>query len=142
MASMAIAQVWKGATALPCLSAMSKAVEEQHAWLAECAQQGTNVSPGMVDPGAWVRAMDDLAGTGVNEYLGYGWKGWAFWWRDKRFCRLLMDGIWSPHVHRLFEGKRKPWVGAREAIELANKLAAEEKKKRKSEVENRKDKAA
>jgi dimethylaniline monooxygenase (N-oxide forming) len=35
---------------------------------------------------------------------------------------MLMDGIYSPHVYRLFDsnGKRKKWDGAREAIEKVN----------------------
>lgn len=120
MASMAIAQVWKGASTLPSLAAMNQAVDEHHVWLAECAKRSSNVSPGMVEGGSWLRAMDDLAGTGVNEYLGYGWKGWWFWLSNTRLCNLLMDGVWSPHIHRYFDGKRKRWKGAREAIERVN----------------------
>ena len=36
-------------------------------------------------------------------------------------CNLLMDGMPSAHIYRLFEtGKRKCWDGAKEAIEKAN----------------------
>jgi dimethylaniline monooxygenase (N-oxide forming) len=120
MASMAIAQVWKGASTLPSLSAMEQAVDEHHAWLAERAKRKSNVSPGTVDGGNWLHAMDDLAGTGVNEYLGYGWKGWYFWLSNMRLCNMLMGGVWSPHIHRVFSGKRRKWDGAIEAIESVN----------------------
>ncbi|KAF2128140.1 dimethylaniline monooxygenase 2 [Dothidotthia symphoricarpi CBS 119687] len=129
MASMAIAQVWKGATSLPSLSVMNQAVGEHHAWLADCAQRSTNVSPGMVNPGSWIHAMDEMAGTGVNEYLGYGWKGWSFWFQERKFCGLLMDGIWSPHIHRVFQGKRKLWNGASDAIKEVNESATATKDK-------------
>ncbi|KAF2623050.1 dimethylaniline monooxygenase 2, partial [Macroventuria anomochaeta] len=120
MASMAIAQVWKGASNLPSRSAIESAVDEHHIWLAEQASRRSNVSPGMVDGGAWLKAIDGLAGTGVNEYLGYGWKGWWFWLSNMKLCNLLMGGVWSPHAHRLFDGKRKKWEDAQDAIERMN----------------------
>jgi dimethylaniline monooxygenase (N-oxide forming) len=125
MASMAIAQVWAGKSNLPPISAMETAVDKHHAWLADYAKRIHNVSPGQCKAGEWVRAMDDLGGTGVNEYLGYGWKGWLFWLRERKFCNMLMGGIWSPHIHRVFStGKRKWWDGAREAIERVNERVA------------------
>ncbi|CAN9370583.1 unnamed protein product [Alternaria alternata] len=133
-ASMAVAQVWAGKSSLPSLSAMNFAVGKHHMWLADSAKRIPNVSPGQCEASEWVRAMDHLAGTGVNEYLGYGWKGWLFWLRERRFCNLLMGGIWSPSIHRVFStGKRKCWDGAREAIERVNERVAkmrEEAKKK------------
>ncbi|RAR12845.1 dimethylaniline monooxygenase 2 [Stemphylium lycopersici] len=120
MASMAVAQVWAKKSLLPSLPAMNAAVDKHHEWLADEAKRTSNVSPGQCDAGAWVGAMDELAGTGVNEYLGYGLKGWLFWLRHRNFCNMLMGGIWSPHIHRVFEGKRKRWDGAGEAIVKVN----------------------
>lgn len=120
LSSMAIAQVWKGASTLPSRAAMEKAADEHHTWLAEQASRRSNVSPGMVDGGAWHRAMDDMAGTGVTQHLGYGWKGWWFWLSNMELCNMLMGGVWSPHIHRYFEGKRRRWQGARAAIEKVN----------------------
>lgn len=121
MASQAIAQVWRGASELPSLPQMRLEVEKHQSWLIDHARRNINVSPSMVEGGKWITAMDNLAGTGVNEYLGYGWRGWRFWLTDNKFCRLLMDGIWSPHVHRVFDmGKRKPWPCAREEIQRVN----------------------
>jgi dimethylaniline monooxygenase (N-oxide forming) len=120
MASMAIAQVWKGASALPTGAEMIKKVDEHHAWVTAQANRRSNVSPGVVDGGTWLRAFDDLAGTGVNEYLGWGWRGWWFWVTNMKLCNMLVGGIWSPHTHRFFEGKRTRWEGARQAIEEVN----------------------
>lgn len=124
MASMAIAQVWKGSSILPSRLDMEKSVNEHHAWLVKQAERRSNVSPGMVDGGPWLRAFDDLAGTGVNQYLGYGWKGWWFWLQNMRLSNMLMAGIWSPHIHRFFEGKRTKWGGAKDAIEKVNRRDA------------------
>ncbi|KAH8728306.1 dimethylaniline monooxygenase 2 [Phaeosphaeriaceae sp. PMI808] len=134
MASMAISQVWKGVSKLPLKMEMERDVDEYLVWLTEMANQGSNVSSGSVDAGTWTRAMDDLGGTGVNEYLGYGWKGWWFWVRNIRLCNLLMGGIWSPHIYRVFEGKRKKWDGAKEAIEAVNEAVAANKRKSKDKI--------
>jgi dimethylaniline monooxygenase (N-oxide forming) len=128
-ASMAIAQVWKGASPLPSQAQMEKAVARHHAYLVTMASRTSNVSPGTLEPGTWTKAMDKLAGTGVDEYLGYGWKGWMFWLRERKLCNLLMGGIWSPHIYRVFDGKRKKWDGAVEAIERVNAAIAESKKR-------------
>lgn len=119
LASMAIAQIWKGASSLPSQAEMEQAVDAHHEWVVSLAQRGS-VYPGIVKPGPWMSWVNDAAGTGVNEMLAYGAAGWAFWWRDRTFCNLLMDGIYSPHIFRVFDGKRKKWDGAREAIEKAN----------------------
>lgn len=135
MASQAIAQVWKGTSKLPPIEKMRSAVGQHHSWLVDQAQRSVNVSPGTVDAGLWVTAMDDLAGTGINERLGYGWRGWLFWLTDTQFCHMLMDGIWSPHIHRAFEtGKRKAWPGAREAIQRVNEAAAINKRRQKEKA--------
>ncbi|KAF2460027.1 flavin monooxygenase-like protein [Lineolata rhizophorae] len=119
LASMALAQVWKGRSSLPSRASMEAAVDAHHEWVCGLARRGS-VYPGIVKPQEWMRWVNEAAGTGVDEYLGYGWKGWAFWAREPRFCNLLMTGIYSPHVFRVFDGKKKKWDGARLAIERAN----------------------
>ena len=116
---MAISQVWRGTTPLPSPQAMEEATDAHHSWVISLAQRGS-VYPGIVQPGPWMRWVNDAAGTGFSENLGYGIQGWGFWWREREFCRLCLDGIASPHVYRVFEGKRKRWEGAREAIEKVN----------------------
>jgi dimethylaniline monooxygenase (N-oxide forming) len=134
MASMAITQVWAGRSCLPSKADMKNAADRHDDWLAEMAQRVYNVSPGQCDAGTWVKAMDDVAGTGVNEYLGYGWRGWLFWLKERRFCNLLMGGIWSPHIHRVFSGKRAAWEGARQAIEKVNERVAGTRKEAKAKA--------
>jgi dimethylaniline monooxygenase (N-oxide forming) len=122
MASMAIAQVFKDAALLPPQSQIDLEIEKHHLWLAGLASRGYNVSPGNVDAGPWMSAMNKLGGTGVEEYLGYGVKGWWFWVRNMKWCNVLVGGIWSPCIYRVFdtEGKREKWDGAREAVERVN----------------------
>ncbi|KAJ8108380.1 hypothetical protein OPT61_g8212 [Boeremia exigua] len=129
LASMGIAQVWKGASTLPPKPEMEAAVDAHHVWLSEQASRRSNVSPGMVDGGVWLHTFDDLAGTGVNEYLEFGWKGWWFWLWNMKVCNMLMGGVWSPHVHRFFDGKRKKWDGAEAAMKEVNGIGAAAAKK-------------
>lgn len=70
MSSMAITQVWANKSALPSRAKMIAAVNKHHRWLAGQARRNPNLSPGHCDTGSWLRAMDSLAGTGVNEKLG------------------------------------------------------------------------
>jgi dimethylaniline monooxygenase (N-oxide forming) len=81
-----------------------------------------------VDAATWTWGIGELVGTGVNEYLGYGWTGWLFWLKDRALCNLLMGGIWTPHIYRVFDGKRKRWDGVRETIEQLNTRIAASKK--------------
>lgn len=128
LASMAVAQVWKGTSTLPPKEAMEEAVNEHHAWICELAKNGP-VIPGLVKAGDWMRWVNDAAGTGVNEYLGYGLNGWSFWLTNRRLCNMLMGGIYSPHIYRVFEGKRKKWDGATTEIERVNRAVKEGKVK-------------
>ena len=125
--SMAVAQVWKGNSPLPPRAEMERAVDEHHRWMCEIAQKST-VSPALVKAGEWSAWADRTAGTGVDEYLGWGWRGWWFWLTNYRLCNLLMAGVYSPHIYRIFEGKRKKWPGAVEEIERVNRSLAEKPK--------------
>lgn len=120
LAAMAIAQVWKGASALPAQKEMEAAVDEHHAWLAGMAREGT-VMPGLLREQAWIAWANEAAGTGVNEKLAWTGEGWRFWWSDRALCGMLLDGLFTPFVYRLFDGKRKKWEGAREQIHKVNR---------------------
>lgn len=126
LASMALAQIWKGNTALPSLAEINQSVDVHHAWMCSIAREGP-VPPGWVRQADWLAWANDAAGTGINEKLGWGAEGWRFWMSDRAWCDTLMDGILSPHIYRLFEGKRKRWDGARQEIEKVNQRAAERK---------------
>ncbi|KAK9234245.1 flavin monooxygenase-like protein [Lipomyces kononenkoae] len=122
LASMAIAQVWKGAFSLPSKEEMHREIDAHHSWLCSLAK-GETVYPGIIQEGPWMHWLHDAAGTGVNENLGYGFKGWFFWLRNPQFCNLLMGGLASVHVFRLFNGRRKKWDEAKAAILRANENA-------------------
>ncbi|RMZ85640.1 hypothetical protein DV737_g619, partial [Chaetothyriales sp. CBS 132003] len=118
LATMAIGQLWKpGAQQLPPRSEMNGWVRKHLAWAETIRARGPFNSRLVFAPD-WEAWMESTAGTRVSEYLGYGPSGWAYWVKDRKFCNLLMDGLYTPHIHRLFDsrGKRKTWDGAREAI--------------------------
>ena len=120
LSSMAVAQIWAGKYKLPSKEALERSINEHHAWVASVARDDT-VYAGLIQDGPFFRFLNDAAGTGVNEKLGYGLQGWLYWCSDPWFCNVLMTGVMSAHVFRLFEtGRRKSWKGAREAIIKAN----------------------
>lgn len=122
LASMALAQVWKGASPLPSKEEMGRAVDVHHEELCKIARMGT-ANPLYARYGPWQAWANDAAGTGVNQKLGWGIEGWLFWWRERRLYGMLMDGVFTPHVLRLFDGRRKKWEGALGEIERVNALA-------------------
>jgi dimethylaniline monooxygenase (N-oxide forming) len=120
--TMALAQIWKGKPTLPSPAAMNRTIDAHHAWVLRLATDGTMAN--LQQEGPWLRFLHDAAGTGCNENLGYGLRGWIFWATEPRFCNLLMTGVDSPHAWRLFEGSgRRRWDGAREAVWKANRDA-------------------
>ncbi|RKL20363.1 hypothetical protein BFJ68_g3069 [Fusarium oxysporum] len=126
LCTMAIAQIWRGNSPLPSIDEMNRATDKQHELICKLANEGS-VSPGWLRQADWLAWADKAAGAQVYEHLGWGLKGWRLWWNDRALYRMLMDGIFTPFVWRVFdgEGKRKKWDGAREAIEKVNaKLAA------------------
>ena len=54
-----------------------------------------------------------------------GLEGMRFWLQDRSFYKLLKDGIHTPFVWRVFNGKRKKWDGARVGIEKVNRGVVE-----------------
>jgi dimethylaniline monooxygenase (N-oxide forming) len=122
LASMAITQIWKGDFALPSEEVMNRDIDAHHAWVRRVAGQGGTFRE-IVNRGPWLSWLNDAAGTSVNENLGYGLQGWLYWLSDSNFCSLLMTGVDSPHILRLFDGRRKCWVGARDAIMRVNEDA-------------------
>lgn len=119
--SMAIAQVWAGNSKLPPVADMKKQAAAYQAWLTGqmLSFPATYVGKGQMYP--WMKFLHKTAGTGMYEHMGWGWKGFWFWLRDRRLYNLVAWGVYSPHMYRLFEtGKRSAWSGAREAIIRVN----------------------
>ena len=56
------------------------------------------------------------------------WRAWRFWWRDRELYGVVMGGVFTPFVWRLFEGGKRramAWGECREAILRENELARE-----------------
>jgi dimethylaniline monooxygenase (N-oxide forming) len=87
-----------------------------------CSERGkSEAHSDFVQEESWLHWCHDAAGTGINENLGYRVSGWRFSARDTRLSNLLMGGVETPFALRLFDGKRKKWDGARQAIIDVNK---------------------
>lgn len=122
LASMVVAQVWAGKSRLPPQHEMERVADEHVRKVRATAEERGVLSPGMVNGSEWMRWANELAGTGVDTHLGWGWTGIRFWLTNWRLCGMLMGGVCSPHLYRLFEtGKRKRWDGAEEEIRRINK---------------------
>lgn len=124
LCSMAVTQVWAGNSSLPSLASMSAHVDAQHEAVMEIARTGELANVNLRNNWEWFKWCDEVAGLGIVKRMGYGIEGWKFWLKDRRLCKLMMDGLQSPHLFRLFdEGKRRPWEGARKEVERVNKMA-------------------
>lgn len=129
LASMAVAQVWNNG-GLPTERQMNEQIDQHHAWLTKLVERET-VPSDLVNEQSWLKWCNDTAGTGI-ENLGWGWPGLKFWFWDYKVSGLLMGGVESPFALRLFDGKRKKWEGARQAVidvnEEVRKVGKEDKK--------------
>ena len=127
LASQAIAQVWLKRFDLPKSNEISKWCEGNYRYCLKQIERWRVPKTG-TDNGAFESWLNRAAGNDVEENLGWGWKGWRFWWTDNEMYRLIMNGVNTPFVYRLFEGRkgsRKRWSGARDAILQANRRGAD-----------------
>jgi len=128
--AMAIAQVFAGNYKLPPRERMEAEIDQWHAGLRALEPLGFNsrhlssrARAVLVNEAGWRHFLNEAAGTGVNEYMGWGRQGWAFYFRERKLSNLLMDGVDSPHVYRLFptrSGGPARWADAKHSIEVAN----------------------
>ncbi|KAH8120777.1 dimethylaniline monooxygenase (N-oxide forming) [Trichoderma asperellum] len=122
-ASMALAQVWLGNSKLPSDEEMAISADKQNKMATDLANKGGVCDPALVDSLEWSLWADKVAGFGIQERLGYGWKAWWLRFTDPSLYKTLLDGKFLPQVYRLFdEGKRPPWKDARESLVKANEL--------------------
>lgn len=122
--SMAISNAWRGVspTILSDRPAMERWIDEHQEWIAGLWAQDANLEPSMVRQWEFQGWLHDTAGTGM-ENLGWGWKGWQFWWRDRELYNLMNHGAETAHMFRYFDtGKRPVWPGARDEIIHQNRL--------------------
>lgn len=120
--SMAVSNLWRGVHPLPTVEKMEKDVDNHQEWVASRWRLDNNIDTSMVKQWEYQSFLHTAAGTGM-ENLGWGWKGWKFFFQDPKMSYLMNHGVETAHAFRFFEtGKRKAWPGAREAIIHMNEL--------------------
>ncbi|XXG95325.1 hypothetical protein Hte_001586 [Hypoxylon texense] len=119
--SMAVSNVWRGVHPIPPKEEMENQIDAHHNWVASKWRLDNQIDVSMVKQWEFQGFLHEAAGTGM-ENLDWGWKGWKFWWNDRKMYNLMNNGVETSHAYRFFEtGKRKTYPGAREAIIQANK---------------------
>lgn len=135
LSSMALTQLWSShpeSASLPSQLDMEDWYRAHCAWVLSVRRGSPRgkIIKLLVRQSPWLQFVQNAAGTNVGMHLDYGSrKAWELWWNDRKLSKLLMDGIYSPHLFRLFEysesgAGRKAWDGARKAIETVNEDVA------------------
>lgn len=120
--SMAVSNVWRGVHPTPTMEEMEKHVDSHQEWVAARWRLDHDIDTSMVKTWEYQSFLHKAAGTGM-ENLGWGWKGWKFWFQDPKMSYMMNNGVETAHAFRYFEtGKRKAWPGARDAIIHMNEL--------------------
>ena len=130
LSSMAIAQLWSNkpnTPSLPSQREMERWHVEHLAWVksVRALSSESKFVKLTVRSRLWMPWITQMGDCNLDNHLGYfGLDSWKLWWHDRPFYSLLANGIWSPHIYRLFdptrEGGRKKWIGARQAIIRVN----------------------
>jgi dimethylaniline monooxygenase (N-oxide forming) len=124
--SMAVSNVFRGVHHVPSVEAMQKKIDEDQAWTAYRWNIDHGFDTSAVKQREYQAFLHDAAGTGM-ENLGWGWKGWKFFFKDPKLSYLMNNGVETAHAFRYFEtGKRRTWSGARGAIIHINELVKTE----------------
>lgn len=119
--SLAISHVFSGEQPIPSREEMEEWVDEHQKWVASRWKLDHSIDVSMVKQWEFQGWLHEAAGTGMDNLSLFGWKGWKFWWADRKMYNLMANGIETAHMYRFFEtGKRKAWPGAREAIVRIN----------------------
>ncbi|CAK7218438.1 hypothetical protein SBRCBS47491_003509 [Sporothrix bragantina] len=122
--SMAISNIWRGVSAdlIPPRAEMDRQIDADQRWVAGRWHRHHDTDVSAVKQWEFQGFLHAAAGTGM-ENLGWGWKGWLFFFRDPRMSWLMNHGVETAHAFRYFEtGKRKTWPGARDEIIRVNEL--------------------
>jgi dimethylaniline monooxygenase (N-oxide forming) len=120
--SMAVSNVWRGVSPMPTLAEMNKEIDSHQEWVASRWRLDHDIDVSMVKTWEYQSFLHEAAGTGM-ENLGWGWKGWKFFFKDPKMSYMMNNGVETAHAFRYFEtGKRKAWPGAKEAIIHMNEL--------------------
>lgn len=120
LASQAVAQIWAGYFELP-------NQREMHSWCDANYHanlrllQYHRIPKPTVDGASLENWLNKAAGNGLDESLGWGLRGWCFYLRHFRLYRMIVGGINTPFVGRLFPDRQgNYWAGAKAAIQHAN----------------------
>lgn len=120
LTAMAVSNVWRGVEILPTRAEIDHHIDAHQAWVASRWKMEPNIDTSMVRAWEFQGWLHRAAGTGL-ENIGWGWRGWRFWLKDRKMYNLMNNGVETAHMYRYFEtGKRKTWDGARDAILHAN----------------------
>lgn len=140
--TMALSSVWSGSFPVPSAEERRKDIDDHYNFVVDTLHHGPVPHLGLrIAATGSYDWLNRAAGTGVTERLGcFSIEAWKLWWNDRQFYNLLMDGVDTPPVYRLFDtGRgRKPWAGARERIvqlneevkQLGERWEEEEKEKK------------
>ena len=136
---LCVSQIWQGNSTLPPLSKMQQWHRNYLTWREDTTKQYNAKSTfytafvPMTDHVTW---MDSCAGIGLQTHFGLlaRWTNretWKFWWNDRKLYNIILTGLTSPAIFRLFDmGKRKAWPGAREQIYVDNERVERQQKAR------------
>jgi dimethylaniline monooxygenase (N-oxide forming) len=119
LAAMAIPQIWANRSPLPSVATMKSWISTHQSWIRRrMAKAGPNGNGYQeVDNGEWSYFLHEAAGTGLYEHVGWGWKAWGLWWKDRELYRAIANLPICAYSYRVFDmGKRRPWDGARQAL--------------------------
>jgi dimethylaniline monooxygenase (N-oxide forming) len=133
LASQAVTQVWKGNYVLPPQAEREAWCDEHYKTMLQHIKAWRTVQVGQ-NAKQFERFLNDAAGNGINQKLGWGWEGWRFMLGNWKLYKLLMDGVDGPFILRLFESPRrekgrKRWEGAEEWVYRTNGLEPPASKK-------------
>ena len=114
--AMAVSNVWRGVEPLPSRDVMEKCIDDHQRWGARRWLTDPLCDTSAVKNWEFQAWLHRVAQTGM-ENVGWGWKGWSFWWRDRKMYNLIAHGVETAHCYRYFDSPtRRHWPGAREAI--------------------------
>jgi len=101
---------------------MEAHIDAHHDWVAALWRLDNKMDTSIVKTYEYQTFLHDAAGMGMKN-LGWGLKGWKFWFKDPKMSYMMNNGVETAHAFRYFEtGKRTAWHGAREAIIHMNEL--------------------
>jgi len=125
LSSQALSQLWLGNHALPSQKEMETWCDKNYAENLALMTDWHIHKVGM-DPRELEKWLNEVTANGMNEMFGWtSWEAWKFWWNERELYKLIMDGVDTPFVYKLFDSPRgemgrKSWEGAREAIYKTN----------------------